>query len=188
MVHSFLMADETCDCTETPPGHAVSCSDAPSTADVMTFAARWSGMLIGVSVVITGVCLFAGFAVGRGQPWLGALVLAMPVVAALFSVRGYTLNPGMLQVKRLLWSTEIPLRGLRNAEADPTLLAGSWRTFGNGGFFSVSGWFYNKTLGKYRAFVTNHKDAVVLRFNDRTIVISPSPAGEFAEQVLAAAR
>ena len=154
----------------------------------MSFAARWSGTLIIVTVLITGVCLFAGFAAARAQPWLGVVVLSMPVVAALFSVRGYTLSPGLLLVKRLLWSTEIPLRGLRSADADPTLLAGSWRTFGNGGFFSVSGWFYNKTLGKYRAFVTNRNDAVVLRFADRTVVVSPSPAGEFVEQVLAATR
>ena len=154
----------------------------------MTFSARWSAVLIVVSAVITGVCLVAGFAVGRALPGVGVAVLAMPVVAALFSVRGYTLNPGMLLVKRLLWNTEVPLRGLRSADADPTLLAGSWRTFGNGGFFSFSGWFYSKTLGKYRAFVTNHDDTVVLRFSDRTVVISPSPADEFATQVMTAAR
>ena len=154
----------------------------------MMFSARWSVMLIVVSAVITAVCLFAGFAVGRGLPSGGAAVLAMPVVAELFSVRGYTLQSGTLLVKRLVWSTEVPLRGLRSADADPTLLAGSWRTFGNGGFFSFSGWFYSKTLGKYRAFVTNHDDTVVLRFSDRTVVVSPSPADEFAEQVMMAAR
>ena len=132
--------------------------------------------------------MFAGFAVGRALPAVGAAVLAVPVVAALFSVRGYALKPDTLLVKRLLWNTEVPLRGLRSADADPTLLAGSWRTFGNGGFFSFSGWFYNKALGKYRAFVTNHDDTVVLRFSDRTVVVSPSPADEFAAQVMTAAR
>lgn len=154
----------------------------------MTFSARWSVMLIVVTAVITGVCLFAGFAVGRALPSVGAAVLAMPVVAALFSVRGYTLQSGTLLVKRLFWNTEVPLRGLRSADADPTLLAGSWRTFGNGGFFSFSGWFYNKTLGKYRAFVTNYDDTIVLRFSDRTVVVSPTPAGEFAAHVMTAAR
>jgi hypothetical protein len=152
------------------------------------FAARWSTMLIVVSVVITGVCLAAGYAAGRAQPFVGAAVMSMPVVALLFCVRGYTLEPGLLLVKRLLWTTEIPLRGLRSADADPTLLAGSWRTFGNGGFFSVTGWFYNKTLGRYRAFVTNRGDAVILKFVDRTVVVSPDPPGRFAEQVLTSAR
>ncbi|MDH3714219.1 MAG: PH domain-containing protein [Gammaproteobacteria bacterium] len=154
----------------------------------MTFAARWSKMLIVVSVVTTGVCLVAGFAAGHVQPWLGAAVMSMPAVALLFCVRGYTLKPDLLLVKRLLWSTEIPLRGLRSADADPTLLAGSWRTFGNGGFFSVTGWFYSRTLGRYRAFVTNRSDAVILRFVDRTVVVSPDQANTFAEQVLTSAR
>lgn len=59
----------------------------------MTFRARWSTLLIVVSAAMTGVCLFAGIAAGRALPWLGAAVLAMPAVAALFSVRGYVLQP-----------------------------------------------------------------------------------------------
>ena len=78
--------------------------------------------------------------------------------------------------------------GRSGADPDPTLLAGSWRTFGNGGFFSMSGWFYSKTLGRYRAFVTDRRDAVILKFVDRTIVVSPNPAQEFAETVLSSAR
>jgi len=152
------------------------------------FTARWSATLIIVSVVMTGVCLAAGSAVAPLRPWLGALVMGVPLVALFFCVRGYTLQPGFLLIRRLFWSTEISLRGLQSATADPTLLAGSWRTFGNGGFFSMSGWFYSRTLGKYRAFVTDRRDAVILKFADRTIVVSPNPAADFAEKVLAAAR
>lgn len=155
---------------------------------MLTFAARWSAMLIVVSLVMTGICVFAGLAAFQVRPWLGTVVLGVPVVALLFCVRGYTLEPGLLRVQRLLWSTEVPLRGLRAADTDPAQLAGSWRTFGNGGFFSVSGWFYNRTLGKYRAFVTNRRDAVILRFADRTVVVSPERPDRFAEQVLASAR
>ena len=154
----------------------------------MTFDARWSKSLIIVSALVTGICIAAALAVGRTLPWLGVLILALPGISLLYCIRGYTVSPGVLLVKRLLWTTEIPLRGLRSADADPTLLAGSWRTFGNGGLFSFSGWFYNRRLGKYRALVTDHRDAVVLAFNDRTVVVSPHPAGDFATQIMSAAR
>ncbi len=45
--------------------------------------------------------------------------------------------------------------------------------FGNGGFFSITGIFWDKKLGLYRAFVTNEKNSIVLKFIDKVIVISP---------------
>ena len=60
-------------------------------------------------------------------------------------------------------------------------MARSLRIFGNGGLFSVCGRFRNRELGHYRAFVTDPKNAVVLRFGEQTIVISPEGPKEFVE-------
>jgi hypothetical protein len=58
----------------------------------------------------------------------------------------------------------------------------SIRTFGNGGFFSFSGFYRNKLLGAYRAFVTDRHQTVVLRYGGRTVVVSPSSPEEFAHE------
>lgn len=62
-------------------------------------------------------------------------------------------------------------------------MRGSRRICGNGGMFSITGWYRNRALGTYRAFVTNLKDTVVLRFPARTIVISPENPERFVAEI-----
>ncbi len=48
----------------------------------------------------------------------------------------------------------------------------------NGGLFSVTGWYWKRRMGHFRAYVTHLGRTVVLRFEDRTVVLSPGdPAG-----------
>ena len=150
-------------------------------------AAPWSGFLKGISIVVTllllGVFLLvACFVPARTLPLLRVAVMAVPVLillaAALFAVRGYELRNGVLYVRRLLWTTRVPLGELREAIIDPQAGASSIRLFGNGGLFAFSGWFRNAKLGRYRAFVTDWRQAVVLRASAGTVVLSPiDPAG-----------
>ena len=62
---------------------------------------------------------------------------------------------------------------------EPDAMRGSIRTFGNGGAFSFSGFYYNKRLGSYRAFVTDPRRAVVLRYATRRVVLSPAAPDDF---------
>lgn len=116
-----------------------------------------------------------------------ALAVAGPwivlVAAALFTVRGYELDAGELRVQRLLWATRVPLAGLRRAWADPKALKGSIRLLGNGGLYSFSGLFRSGKLGRYRAFVTDWRRAVVLRFDGRTVVVTPDRPDGFLERL-----
>jgi len=107
----------------------------------------------------------------------------MVVGCALFAVRGYTVTPGALLVHRLIWTTRLPLAGLQSAQFQPNAMRWSIRTFGNGGFFSITGFYWNKLLGAYRAFATNGRQTVVLRFSRRTVVVSPSSPEEFAHEL-----
>lgn len=61
----------------------------------------------------------------------------------------------------------------------------SVRTFGNGGLFSFSGWYYNTLLGAYRAFVTDPNQTVVLHLGGRSVVVSPAKPEEFVREILA---
>jgi hypothetical protein len=106
-------------------------------------------------------------------------VFAVPLGSALFIIRGYDLEPSDLLVRRLLWSNRIPLQDLRHAWADPAAMTGSIRLFGNGGLFSFSGLFYNRRLGRYRAFATNPRNSVVFKFPARTLIVTPEGPLQF---------
>ncbi|MEN6384973.1 MAG: PH domain-containing protein [Phycisphaerales bacterium] len=73
----------------------------------------------------------------------------------------------------------IDLSNLITAEFEPTAAAKAIRTFGNGGMFSFTGLFYNKRLGTFRAFATDTKKAVIMRFPNRTIVVTPDDPVKF---------
>ncbi len=134
-----------------------------------------------VVILAGGIVILPSVANTPGLPPEMAWIVAVLVLAgtAPFTVRGYEIADGAILVHRLFWKTRLPLADLRAAEVEPRAMAGSLRTFGNGGAFSFTGWFWNRRLGRYRAFVTDFGRTVVLRFTDRTIVISPADPGAF---------
>lgn len=163
--------------------------DGPMTA----FRAPWSRLLIliswGAGGLLTAIAVLEAVAIPRhllgGWPWLAATGVPLLIVVgcALFVVRGYALSPGTLHVQRLLWRTRIPLDGLHAAWASPDAMAGSIRLFGNGGLFSFTGLFRNRTLGKYRSFATEPRLAVVLELPQRKVVVTPESPQLFLEHL-----
>ena len=114
---------------------------------------------------------------------LAALPLLILIGAALFVIRSYTIAPNELLVQRLLWTTRLSLSGLQSVEAMPDAMRGSLRLFGNGGMLSITGLYRNRALGNYRAFVTDLKKTVVLRFPKRTVVVSPENLERFVAEI-----
>ena len=162
---------------------------------VTHYKAPWSKGLIIMSAVSMLLCLGIAF----GTPllptpkhgnwpahYLRWLPLAFVPACVLFTIRGYTIAPGEVLVHRLLWSTRLPLAGLQSAGMDTEAMKKSIRTCGNGGFFSITGFYWNKKLGRYRAYVTDPQRAVVLRYAKRTVVISPDRPVDFARELEAA--
>jgi hypothetical protein len=98
-------------------------------------------------------------------------------------IRSYAITGDEILIRRLFWTTRVPLAGLKSAEHMPRVMSTSLRTFGNGGGFSFTGWFWNKPLGHYRAFVTDLNRTVVLRFEKRTVVVSPAEPQDFVRQL-----
>src|SRR5664280_2873735 len=149
-------------------------------------AAPWPVSLKVVStvaaVVLVGVTYVLYRTVPRGTrvPFaeaFGTFVFVVPLaillVALCFLVRGYEFDGTGLYIERLLWRTPVGLEGLNRAWRDPSAIRRSLRLFGNGGLFAITGIFQSKALGRYRAFVTNPKQAVVLRYETR-VVLSPA--------------
>jgi len=151
------------------------------------YKAPWSASLVVVSLFATVLCFGVAAGMvwsGRGMlPWLALLPVAIILGGALFTIRGYSVAPGAVLVHRLFWTTRLPLAGLQSAQFQPDAMRWSIRIFGNGGVFSFTGFFRNKALGAYRAFVTDPRRTVVLRFPKRTVVVSPSAPEEFIHDV-----
>lgn len=116
-----------------------------------------------------------------------ALVTVAPVVllvALLSMVRGYILTESRIEVRRLGWSTNLPLAGLATVTGEPDAMRGSLRLFGNGGLFAISGWFWNRKIGRYRAYATDPERAVLLRYRDGTkVVLTPHDVQHFIVRV-----
>jgi hypothetical protein len=108
-------------------------------------------------------------------------ILAVLVPVALFSqVLGYRLTADELLILRRHRQNHFPLAGLRSVEVDPTAMEWSIKILGNDGLGAITGRFRNRKLGAYRAFVTDRARAVVLRWPDRCLVVSPDRPEEFA--------
>ncbi|HVC11541.1 MAG TPA: PH domain-containing protein [Burkholderiales bacterium] len=116
--------------------------------------------------------------VGTLVAWLPPALLAG---AGLFAVTGYDADASTLRVRRLLWSTVIPLEGLTRVWHDPQAIRHSIKVFGNGGMFAFTGLYRSKTLGRYRLFATDPASAVVLQLARRTLVITPSSPHAFVQ-------
>ena len=159
--------------------------------ETITFNAPWGTplkVMTGFSLLILIGVPVIGLVTGpQSNPgWIFSMIvlpLLILLSAAFFVIRGYILMEDTLLVQRLGWASRIDLSDLNAAETDPEAMTRSIRTFGNGGLFCFAGKFRNKKLGSYRAFVTAPKRSVILRFTDRTIVVSPEEPEAFTARI-----
>ena len=152
------------------------------------FSAPWSRSVFRVtagSVAVLLAVMLAGVSVAPLQwlPWRMVMVgvpLALLLAALPFMVRGYTLTDESIEVRRLGWSTVLPLAGLVGVSGEPDGMRGSLRLFGNGGLFGISGWFWNRRLGRFRAYATDPQRAVLLAYRDGSkVVVTPGDVQHF---------
>jgi hypothetical protein len=167
----------------------------PSTEPPVIFAAPWGTRVRLVTVLTILLCvalppllrfmlpakrpaplplLFVG-------PLTGLVILTATATAA--TVRAYELAPGELRVRRVGRVNRFALAGLVSAEADRTALAGARKRLGNDGLGAVSGTFRSQRLGEFEACVTDAARAVVLRWPDHVLVVSPDRPGDFVDAI-----
>lgn len=154
-----------------------------------TFRAPWGRSLVWISVLSTGLLVaLLLFATSARQPLAVRIIqdclwLLLPVTA-LFTIRGYTIMPDAILIHRLFWATRLPREGLVAATSEPKVMNRSLRVCGNGGLYSFTGWFWCKDLGRYRAYVTDLNRTVVLRWEKRTVVVSPDDPEGFVRELM----
>ncbi|GAT34519.1 pH domain-containing protein [Terrimicrobium sacchariphilum] len=112
------------------------------------------------------------------------LILIPMVLASVLSIIwGYSIKDGILIIHRLAWKTRIPLAGLVAFWRDPSLTSKDIPSWTNTPYCSATVFSRRPScpkLGKYDAFLNGHKNAIVLAFPSRRIVISPSNPEAFA--------
>lgn len=157
----------------------------------IAFRAPWGLLLRSMTaltaLILVGIPLMGFFSGPRGSiVWISCMIvmpLSILLIGAFFIIRRYDLTEDTLLIRRLGWSSKLGLSTLVSAAIDPNAMANSIRTFGNGGLFCFAGLFYNKKLGSYRAFATDPKRAVVLKFSDRTVVVTPDDPEAFVASI-----
>jgi hypothetical protein len=152
------------------------------------FSAPWSRSLrltTAVSVAVLSAVMLAGLLIGPRQLLLWQLAMVgVPLVVLLgalpFMVRGYVLTEMHIEVRRWGWRTVLPLTGLVAVTGEPQGLRGSLRLFGNGGLFGISGWFWNRRIGRFRAYATDPERVVLLRYSDgKKVIVTPHDVQHF---------
>jgi Bacterial PH domain len=150
------------------------------------FRAPWSHGLVVmtcVTVALAALVIAVAIFVPVGPPLLGValLIAAVGLVAVGLAgrVRGYTLTEDVVTVRRGLWNTRLPLAGLRSVTGDIEAMRNAIRLLIIDGVFSFTGRYWSRKLGWFRALATDPSRAVVLRYPNRTVVITPHDPQHF---------
>ena len=115
-----------------------------------------------------------------------AMIVFFPLllgIIALFSIRSFDVMQDGILVRRLFWTNRLLYEDLRSVRVDKDAMKGSIRVMGNGGLFSFSGRYRSRKLGGFTVYATDMKLSVILRYSDRTVVLTPENPEEFAELV-----
>jgi hypothetical protein len=159
-----------------------------SSVTTIEFRAPWSNALQIVTIVASGILvLMTGIAAilvakGLAPPYASLMIVLPPLLLAaalLYRVRGYTLTDDAIIVRRIAGNCRLRLAGLLSVAGDAEAMRGSLRLLGNWGLFSITGRYWNRKLGSYRAFATDPSRAVVLRYSNETVVITPHDPQHF---------
>jgi hypothetical protein len=159
---------------------------------IVEFRAPWGRGLKLATVLTVSILLLIPATAILARPAAGALwwylMVGLPLLIVLgslpFMVRGYVLTEHTLEILRFGWTTTLPLAGLEKASGNAELLSGSLRVFGNGGLFSITGWYWNRRLGFYRAYATDLSRAVFLKYRDRRpVLVTPHDTQHFLVRV-----
>ncbi len=146
------------------------------------FSAPWGRKLKITTATFVVIILLATASLGTDTWRIGVGIV---LLAALLSIRGYSVIDGYVLIHRLGWSTRLDLSRLQSIEAQPGVMAGSARLLGIGGLFAFLGTFRSELLGTYRAYATDGANAVLLELDNANVVVTPDSPAEFVRAVLA---
>ncbi len=158
------------------------------------FNARWDSLLkwstagvIVVMAIVIRVSFMPEYISELPVSVIRATLFAILLAAFLLAPRYYMIVDKSLVIKRYLGHITIPLSDFASIRAlDAGEMRFAIRTFGVGGFFGYYGRFWCRSMGSFRAYITDRSNCVVIQTRQgRKIVISPENRQEFLEMTKA---
>ena len=148
------------------------------------FTTLFSIAIVVLIVTVSAISYIPLAKSGLVLPATGILLANLTIIVGvmLYLPLRYEVTADAVTVKRLGPDVVIPAGDIvRVTHDDGASLRGSIRLGANGGLGGYVGLFTNKTLGRYRAYMTR-KDRVVLLETAQTIfVLSPDDPGRFVD-------
>ncbi len=117
-------------------------------------------------------------------PLVGVVVLGALFLKDYPKVQRFRIEENIL----VLDSKRFPLQGVTEVGRDPNVMKWAIKTgLANAGIGAIRGTFRSRRLGKFYAFMTGTEKAVVLRWADRVVAVSPDDPEFFILSVRSAA-
>ncbi len=150
--------------------------------------------------VVTGLCLgltiaaeiFVGVIFFRDHKVpMAVRLIVLPLITTLgpaivggiwygARLKSFTISDGALLVKRAFHTPRFELAGLKSAETSREPMKWASKIYGNDGLGAIAGSYRSKQWGKFKAYLTDANNAVVLRWaDDRCVIVSPKHTQPF---------
>jgi hypothetical protein len=152
----------------------------------MTFSVSYDRA---TKIISTLVCLFLLAVITYTRsPVFSLIAVLLILVSYAYSPRGYILADRSILVQRLAGQPRIALEDVREVRrATPDDLRRAIRLRGSGGLFGYYGLFRSAKLGKFKAYVTDKNNRVVVITGSKTALFSPDDVDGFLNAIRAAA-
>ncbi len=139
------------------------------------------------TIVLLGIATL-GVVLHRGHLAVLTITTLLPpallIGTGLFAVLRYEIDRDGLRVVRPIGRKLVTSR-VTSVVADDKALQGAFRTFGNGGMFSLNGWFRLRRYGTCRLWVTDLRNLVVIHGDRGCVVVSPAQRESFISALTA---
>jgi hypothetical protein len=111
------------------------------------------------------------------------LVVFIPILigAWVYSPKKYVVSEAIVHILRPIRSIMIPIKDITSVEEKEVSVFKTVRLWANGGIFSMTGAYYNKSNGKFWMYVKNNNYVMITA--DKKYVLSPDEKEQFIIQL-----
>lgn len=144
----------------------------------MDFKVNWDSSVWATTTIVTALlfcvsamaCVLAGGVWG----WLVAVVfIGIGVVCASMAPVKVRITSNGITLFKIIGSKRFPYSAIQDISLIDLGAGVNVRLFGSGGFFGYTGWFYNKRIGRYMAYIGSMPRTVLITLdNDKKYIIS----------------
>ncbi|HMD62331.1 MAG TPA: PH domain-containing protein [Opitutaceae bacterium] len=140
-------------------------------------------MIVVVAVIFIAITVNIGLAFTKlhaQPPGERAIVVLAPLVGLFITVPLFLFQRSRTSSFRIeenclvFGRKRYPLEGLVEIVRDPQILRWAIRTRGESGLGAIRGRYWSRRVGKFEAFMTDPERAVVLRWPDKVVAVSPT--------------